>query len=249
MTDVIGRVRFHLGTRWQMLHAGRRLRSIAERAASLDDVVATAFATAGTAVPVAPLQVASELTELAELVSAENARTLLEIGTGNGGALFVLARAAASGARILSIDLTLYPAERRLLYRTFVKGRQIEMWEADSHLEETRDRVSAHFKGQLIDVLFIDGDHTYDSVRRDYELYAPLVRDGGIVAFHDIVEGPFEAVGDAPSFWREVRSELEPVTELVESWDQRGFGIGVGRRHVSLHAGAPTNSSSSSTSR
>lgn len=249
MTTLLGRVRFHVGTRRQMMGAGTRLRNSAANAASLDEVVAAAFATAGASVQIAPLQVPSELTRLAELVSREEPRRLLEIGTGNGGALFALAWAAAKGARLLSIDLTLYPAERRILYRTFVRNRDVEVWEADSHLEVTRDRVAAHFGGHPIDVLFIDGDHTYESVRRDYELYSPLVREGGIIAFHDIVEGPCEAVGEAPRFWRDVRPELEPALELVESWDQGGLGIGVGRRHAAPHALASTNSSSPSTSR
>ena len=33
-----------------------------------------------------------------------------------------------------------------------------------------------------IDFLFLDGDHSYEGVRRDFENYAPLVRPGGIVA-------------------------------------------------------------------
>lgn|GEM_PF-2937274 len=35
------------------------------------------------------------------------------------------------------------------------------------------------------DVLLIDGDHSYEGVRKDYELYAPLVREGGIILFDD----------------------------------------------------------------
>jgi predicted O-methyltransferase YrrM len=36
-----------------------------------------------------------------------------------------------------------------------------------------------------VDFLFIDGDHTYDAVRRDWQDWAPHVRRGGIVAMHD----------------------------------------------------------------
>jgi hypothetical protein len=35
------------------------------------------------------------------------------------------------------------------------------------------------------DLLFIDAGHTEEEVRKDYETYAPLVRRGGFVAFHD----------------------------------------------------------------
>ena len=36
-----------------------------------------------------------------------------------------------------------------------------------------------------IDFLFIDGDHTYEGVRHDWELFIPHVKPFGIVAFHD----------------------------------------------------------------
>lgn len=36
-----------------------------------------------------------------------------------------------------------------------------------------------------IDVLFIDGDHSYDAVKADYERHAPNVKDDGIILFHD----------------------------------------------------------------
>jgi len=36
-----------------------------------------------------------------------------------------------------------------------------------------------------IDMLFIDGDHSYEGVRRDWQLYMPHVREFGIVVFHD----------------------------------------------------------------
>lgn len=52
-----------------------------------------------------------------------------------------------------------------------------------------------------IDFLFIDGDHTYEGVKRDFLMYSPLVRKGGIIAFHDIVPHPPECGGDIPRFW------------------------------------------------
>ena len=36
-----------------------------------------------------------------------------------------------------------------------------------------------------IDVLFIDGSHELDSVKKDIEALEPLVREGGIIMFHD----------------------------------------------------------------
>jgi predicted O-methyltransferase YrrM len=38
-----------------------------------------------------------------------------------------------------------------------------------------------------IDLLFIDGNHEFDAVLQDYEQWSPLLRPGGIIAFHDVV--------------------------------------------------------------
>ena len=35
----------------------------------------------------------------------------------------------------------------------------------------------------MLDLLFIDGDHSYEGVRQDYKMYSKLVRDGGLIAF------------------------------------------------------------------
>lgn len=55
---------------------------------------------------------------------------------------------------------------------------------------------------QPIDFLFIDADHAYESVVRDYKNWAPLIKSGGFIAFHDYHkqggahEGPRLAVNE-----------------------------------------------------
>ena len=36
-----------------------------------------------------------------------------------------------------------------------------------------------------IDVLFIDGDHTYEQAKKDFNNYAPLLSENGVIIFHD----------------------------------------------------------------
>ncbi len=40
-----------------------------------------------------------------------------------------------------------------------------------------------------ISLLFVDGDHSYESVCRDIDLYLPRLKMGGFVVFHDVVPG------------------------------------------------------------
>jgi predicted O-methyltransferase YrrM len=193
--------------------------------------VDAAFNTRIGATAVTPTQIPDEIAPFLERVRAERPERVLEIGTDKGGTLFLLSWASAPLARLLSVDIRDHGRLRRRLYRSFGRrGQRIDVLCADSQLEETREAVEGWFGGQPIDLLFIDGDHAYESVKRDFELYTPLVRPGGTIALHDIVEGPAGTVGDVPRFWREARSSLRDVVEVVHSWEQGGYGIGFGFR-------------------
>jgi len=58
-----------------------------------------------------------------------------------------------------------------------------DIW-GDSHDPATVEKLKVKLEGRPIDLLFIDGDHSYESVKLDWNLYEPLVEH--IVAFHDI---------------------------------------------------------------
>lgn len=45
--------------------------------------------------------------------------------------------------------------------------------------------VVNQFKDKSIDFLFIDGDHTYNAVEKDFNLYFPKVKEGGLIFMHD----------------------------------------------------------------
>lgn len=62
----------------------------------------------------------------------------------------------------------------------------IKLLDGDSHKQETKDNLIKELNGRPIDVLFIDGDHTYSGCDMDYQMYSPLVRSGGIIGVHDL---------------------------------------------------------------
>jgi len=175
-----------------------------------------------------PLQVRNEISELLKILNKIKPETVLEIGTYNGGTLFLFSRTASENAIIISIDLPSgYPLWRKLLYKSFALPKQkIYLLRMDSHREETLKKVKAILSGRRLDFLFIDGDHAYEGVKRDFEMYSELVKEGGIIALHDIVPGPEESVGGVPLFWREIKGQYNSK-EIVKDWNQGECGIGL----------------------
>jgi predicted O-methyltransferase YrrM len=182
-----------------------------------------------------PAQVYDEVSGLLKIVNEIEAKVILEIGTANGGTLFLFSHVTSGGATMISIDLPGgrfgggYPAWRTLLYKSFVlPGQKMYLLRADSHKRDTLEQVKAILSGRDIDFLFIDGDHTYEGVKRDFEMYSTLVRKRGIIALHDIVPAGWESVGGVPQFWSEVKSYYQDEErEIVQDRSQGGFGIGL----------------------
>jgi len=48
-----------------------------------------------------------------------------------------------------------------------------------------------------LDLVFIDGSHTFESARNDYASWKDKIRAGGILAIHDIYDSELEG-GQAP---------------------------------------------------
>lgn len=211
------------------------VRAFRTRAAACGDpqeAMNLAFSFDYAAIRINPVQVRSEIAAFLEMLSARSPRAILEVGTANGGSLFLFSRIAAPDAHLVSIDLPGgafgggYPAYKTALFRAFaLPGQTIDLLRADSHDPATVDEVSALLRGRAVDFLFIDGDHSYEGVKSDFEMYSPLVRPGGIVAFHDIVPGPDSNVGGVPRFWRELKANSQ-AGEFVADWKQGGYGIG-----------------------
>lgn len=180
-----------------------------------------------------PFQVQSEISALATRVSVLQPRRLLEIGTAGGGTLFILGRCAAAGATLISVDLPAgsfgggYPFWRGTFYkRLTLPGQTLHLLRGDSHQQTSLERVRSLLYGVHLDFLFIDGDHSYSGVKRDFELYSPLVRSGGLIAFHDIARHPANVGCKVDRFWAEIRSRFRHE-ELIENPDQGGKGIGI----------------------
>ena len=83
------------------------------------------------------------------------------------------------------------------------------------------------FDNQPVDFAFIDGDHTYDGVKADFLYYAPLVRSGGLIAFHDILPRTDVPEIQVDRFWGELRDSYETSEIIGPEGSGRRIGIGL----------------------
>jgi len=182
-----------------------------------------------------PMQIRSEIVAFLRFSVrqlADKPKIIMEIGTARGGTLFLFSRIFPKNSFIISLDLpggefgAGYPWWEIPLYKSFSKDKQIHLIRVDSHKIKTLEKVKNILGDRKIDLLFIDGDHTYRGVKKDFQFYNPLVRKGGIIAFHDIVQHPLGSKCQMVRFWSEIKKRYD-YKEFVEDWQQNWAGIGV----------------------
>jgi cephalosporin hydroxylase len=176
-------------------------------------------------------QIETEIRSLLDWVAPMAPRRVCEIGMAMGGTTFLLGQALPSVEHLVGVDL-LVRHKQRLRY--FSRPRQrLTFLEGSSYAPEMVERMRAELGGQELDLLFIDGDHTFDGVAKDFAFYRRFVRAGGVIVFHDI-EDDYKTrygrdtgrwAGEVPRFWRQLKPHYQ-TREFVESPDQDGLGIG-----------------------
>lgn len=141
------------------------------------------------------------------------AKVIVEIGIKEGGNLKILSTHLDDDGVVIGID-----------------PRQDIPWKmqdcecaayhisASSHLERTVEELELILNGRSIDVLFIDGDHSYEGMVADYNDYSPLVRAGGLIAVHDIYY-----LEEVTAAWKTV-SVGQKLFESPRTHDNIGIG-------------------------
>ena len=186
--------------------------------------------------PIFTMQKEQEIIACAEIVRNLKPRIIVEIGTAHGGTLFIWTRTNPQLELVVSIDLPGgtfgggYPEGRARLYREFTYGHpktQMRLLRCDSHSDSTLSLLLQQLAGRKIDFLWIDGDHTYDGVKKDFSMYSALVRKGGIVGFHDIItKGGGLENHEVWRFWGELKQQF-PSREIIEDRSSNLMGIGI----------------------
>lgn len=134
---------------------------------------------------------------------------IVEIGTGRAGSAAHLAAGNPEG-KVVTLDVD--PESKKLA----------DAFRRDNLIALTEDSIQAARLVRLlppIDLLFIDGQHSFEQAFREYATYRPMMRDGGIILFDDICLP--QARDQMQAFWESVVDPKLAANELHYT----GFGI------------------------
>lgn len=114
--------------------------------------------------------------------------TVAEIGRSKGGSTLLLAAAVGEGSHVYSYDLHVKAtagaesdAELRSVLERYGLADRVTLVVGDSRTAEPPPNPCA--------VVLVDGDHSYEGVRADFEAWRDRVRIGGHMLFHDAAGG------------------------------------------------------------
>lgn len=160
------------------------------------------------------------------LVSAMRPRALVELGAYRGVSYCAFCQAVKSSkadTKCYAVD-TWQGDEHAGKLETGVmaklKAHHDPLYADFSRLiQSTFDEALGHFGDSSVDLLHIDGFHTYEAVRHDFETWQPKISDRGIVLLHDtnVRERDFGVW----KFWEEIKQN-RPHFEFSHS---HGLGV------------------------
>jgi predicted O-methyltransferase YrrM len=105
----------------------------------------------------------------------------LEIGVDKGKSLWIARQITDPSVEVFGVDICEDPKVKGTTFfqRDSKLGPETNLWN--------------------IDVLFIDGDHSYEGCKADIDAWFPFVKEGGVIMFHDCDEsspGVVQAVAE-----------------------------------------------------
>ncbi len=187
----------------------------------------------GLNINIKPAQVPQEIIGLMSAVKKIAPKIILEIGTATGGTLFFWTKIAPPDALIISLDLPFgkfgggYLSCQKRLFSSFSQDKQtIKLIQADSHKSESLEQVRKILAGRQVDFMFIDGDHSYNGAKQDFENYKNLVHPGGLIALHDIAPNQTDLESQVDRLWSEIKAGYK-TEEFIADPGQGWAGIGL----------------------
>jgi hypothetical protein len=154
-------------------------------------------------------------------------RLVVELGTHFGNSYFTICQSVAHHrltTKCFAVDCWVGDPQAgaygRTVYQQVADYNRSHYADFSSLLRMTFDEALGKFENGSVDLLHIDGLHTYDAVKHDFETWRPKLSDCAVVLFHDTaVEAPGFGVA---RLWAELKARHRCHLEFTHN-----FGLGV----------------------
>lgn len=130
--------------------------------------------------------------EFYDFISSKNFNMLVEIGVWKGSSISYLATKNKK-SKIFAVDLFentyVYKKRKKVIqsiYETY--NNQLLKTNTRNIITDIKDyswKGATHFDDNSLDFVFIDADHSYESVKKDLEAWYPKMKKGSIFSGHD----------------------------------------------------------------
>ena len=130
-----------------------------------------------------------------ELDKLEAGQVYIEIGVDEGKSFYVAHKLIKPGVLHIGIDINdpgfaYANGEQVSIGRRdfFVKEQMVGAGKDEFFVHGDADNFAKIFKQPFVDLIFIDGYHNYTSVRKDVDMWLPLMKPGSTMLFHDYID-------------------------------------------------------------
>jgi len=153
-----------------------------------------------------------ELFWLVNRVELLHPKVILEIGVSKGGTFKFWEQLLPKDGLLIGIDFFL-DTKQIICWNWRNSDREIHLVIERSQTPNTVEKVFKILGGKKLDFVFIDGEHNNLAVQADFLNFYPFLSEGGMIAFHDVL--------DASQFFFGMRGLKEVI--------HRKMGIGLWR--------------------
>jgi predicted O-methyltransferase YrrM len=168
-----------------------------------------------------------------ELIGRMQPRTIVELGTYSGSSFAAFCQAVeASGGNGHVYGIDLWQGDVHMgsfdeeLYQEMAQFAATRYPGIATLIRKDFNEAAASFADGSIDLLHIDGTHTYEAVMNDFTTWSPKMSDRGVILFHDINVNEQNAGPAAAKFG--VRAVFDAIkTQYRHCEFEHCFGLGV----------------------
>lgn len=181
--------------------------------------------------PVELYQSKNEFTEFLTEIQNMPIKSVLEIGSMFGGTLwtwlnlFKLERLNVVDAMVSSFDqrFVTQANSHNTLWKQWCNDKKCEFTLYEGYSTNT-DIINKVTKLPKIDMLFIDGDHNYYTVKSDYMHYKDMVNTDGLIVFHDIGFNEGSNHYGVKPLWNSIKNKYK-FKEFIDKDGENGIGV------------------------